>query len=245
MLNKNKRPLFTDTVKRIVIWDIAIFFLLFLTSNIFTVIITNKILTDNLDERLKNEVETLLDSFRIENGIIQFVGYSEIKEPDFTTINSGAFFLQVKDTKGKTLLSSDNLISFGKIPFNNPTNTTGYQFENITAGNHKLRVVYTLLFNEQNKIGAYLQLSVFRTEYSSIMRRIIFFNLFNLPFVLILIIIVSIILAKKSYTPLNKLFNVSLNRPNSSCGLASYLILAFKFFAEMLSAILIILFNGV
>ncbi len=211
MLNKNKKPLFTDTVKRIVFWDIAIFFMLFLTSNIFTVIITNKILTDNLDERLKNEVETLLDSFRIEKGIIQFVGYSEIKEPDFTTINSGAFFLQVKNTNGKTLLGSDNLKSFGTIPFGVPSNKPRYQFENITAGNHKLRVVYTPLFNEHNKIAAYLQLSVFRTQYSSIMRKIIFFNLFNLPFVLLLIIIVSIILAKKSYSPLNKIINIAEN----------------------------------
>lgn len=210
-LNKNKKPLFTDTVKRIVLWDIAIFFLLFVTSNVFTIVITNKILTDNIDERLKNEVETLLDSFRIQKDSIQFVGYSEIKEPDFTTINSGAFFLQVQNTKGKILLSSDNLKSFGDIPFNIPGIRSKYKFGNITAGNHQLRVVYTPMLNEQNKITAYLQLSVFRTEYSAIMEKIILFNLLNLPFILILIVIVSVFLAKKSYSPLNKIISIAEN----------------------------------
>ncbi len=211
MQNKIKKPLFTGTVKRIVLWDIAIFFLLFVTSNVFTIAITNKILTDNLDDRLKNEVETLLDSFRIQQDSVVFVGYSEIKEPDFTTVNSGAFFLQVQNKKGKILLSSDNLKPFGKIPFNYPGISSNYEFENLTAGNHQLRVVYSPMLNEQNKITAYLQLSVFRTEYSSIMKKIILFNLFNLPLILIIIVIVSIFLAKKSYSPLNKIITIAEN----------------------------------
>ena len=89
--NKNKKPLFTGTVKRIVLWNIAIFFLLFVTSNIFTIAITNRILTDNLDERLKNELENLLDSFEVRQDSIKFVGYSEIKERHFTTIIQGHF----------------------------------------------------------------------------------------------------------------------------------------------------------
>ncbi|MHB8580756.1 MAG: sensor histidine kinase [Ignavibacteriaceae bacterium] len=211
MLNKNKKPLFTDTVKRIVLWNIVIFFLLFVTSNIFTILITYKILTDNLDERLKNEVETLVDSFRIQEDTIKFVGYSEIKEPDFTTINSGAFFLQVQNIKGNFLILSDNLKSFGKIPFIVPRMESEYRFENLTAGNHQLRVVYAAIRNTQNKITAYLQLSVFRTEYSSIMNKIILFNLLNLPFILLLIVTVSIFLAKKSYSPLNKIINIAEN----------------------------------
>ena len=179
--NKIKKPIFTDTVKRIVLWDIVIFFLLFITSNIFTIVITNKILTDNLDERLKNEVVTLLDSFTVQADSIKFLGYSEIKEPDFTTINSGAFFLQVYNVKGKLLLSSDNLISFGTIPINTTYSGSQYEFENLAAGKHQLRVVYASMLNEKNKIEAYLQLSVFRTEYSSIMKKIILFNLLNLP----------------------------------------------------------------
>lgn len=211
LLNKIKKPLFTDTVKRIVLWDIAIFFLLFVTSNVFTIVITNKILTDNLDERLKNEVETLLGSFVIRQDSIKFTGYSEIKEPNFTTINSGAFFLQVYSIKDKLLLSSDNLKSFGTITFNIPDIKSKYEFANLTAGNHQLRVIYTPLMNEQNKLAAYLQLSVFRTEYSSIMKKIILFNLLNLPFILLIIVLVSIFLAKKSYSPLNKIISIAEN----------------------------------
>ncbi|MHB9013995.1 MAG: sensor histidine kinase [Ignavibacteriaceae bacterium] len=211
LLNKNKKPLFTGTVKRIVLWDIAIFFLLFVSSNIFTIAITNKILTDNLDERLKNEIETLVASFRIQQDTIKFVGYSEIKEPDFTTINSGAFFLQVYDKKNKLLLCSDNLKSFGTIPFKIPNIKIRYEFENLTAGNHQLRVVYAPMLNEQNKIAAYLQLSVFKTEYSSIMKKIILFNMLNLPFILLIIVVVSVFLAKKSYAPLNKIIDIAEN----------------------------------
>ncbi len=209
--NKIKKPVFTDTVKRIVLWDIVIFFLLFITSNIFTIVITNKILTDNLDERLKNEVATLLDSFTVQADSIKFLGYSEIKEPDFTTVNSGAFFLQVYGVKGKLLLSSDNIKSFEAIPFKFPFTSTQYEFENLAAGNHQLRVVYAPMLNDKNKIVAYLQLSVFRTEYSSVMKKIILFNLLNLPFILALIIVVSIFLAKKSYSPLNKIISIAEN----------------------------------
>ncbi len=209
--NNIKKPLFTDTVKRILLWDIAIFFLLFVTSNIFTIAITNKILTDNLDERLKNEVETLLDSFKIQQDTIQFVGYSEIKEPDFTTVNSGAFFLQVKSTEGNILLRSDNLKSFGEIPFFVSGITPQYQFKNLNAGNHQMRVIYAPILNDQHNIAAYIQLSVFRTAYSSIMRKIILFNLVNLPFTLLIIVLVSIFLAKKSYSPLNKIISIAEN----------------------------------
>ncbi len=211
LLTKIKKPIFSDTVKRIVLWDIVIFFLLFITSNIFTIVITNKILTDNLDERLINEVGTLLDSFTVQSDSIKFLGYSEIKEPDFTTINSGAFFLQVYSIKGKMLLCSDNLKSFGTIPFNTSYSRSQYKFENVAAGKHQLRVVYAPMLNEKNKIEAYLQLSVFRTEYSSIMKKIILFNLLNLPFILALIIVVSIFLAKKSYSPLNKIISIAEN----------------------------------
>jgi signal transduction histidine kinase len=206
-----KKPLFTQTVRRIVFWDIGIFFLLFITSNVFTIVITNKILTDNLDDRLVNEIETLIGSFQIQQDSIKFVGYSEIKEPDFTTVNSGAFFLQVYDLNNKLLLKSDNLKSFGTIPFNPKGIESRYEFSNLSVANHKLRAVYTPMLNDQNKIAAYLQLSVFRTEYSSIMKKIILFNLLNLPFILLLIVVVSIFLAKKSYSPLNKIISIADN----------------------------------
>ncbi len=211
LLNNRRKPLFTETVRRIVLWDIIIFFLLFLTSNIFTIAITNKILTNNLDDRLTNEVETLLPSFQIQQDTIKFVGYSEIKEPDFTTINSGAFFLQVYDINNRLLLNSDNIRAFGSIPFNKPDISEGYKFENITSGEHKLRVVYTPMFDKHNHVAAFLQLSVLRTAYSSVMTKIVYFNLLNLPFILLLIIFVSIFLAKKSYEPLNKIISIAEN----------------------------------
>jgi hypothetical protein len=195
--NRNKKPLFSATVIRIVLWDIAIFFLLFVTSNVFTIVITNKILTDNLDERLKNKIETLLDDFKVQNDSVIFNGYSEISEPDFMTINSGAIFLQVKNTEDRILLISKNVNNFGIIPFNVPENILENGFYSITYGQHQLRVVYTPLFNQQKRIVAYIQLAVFRTAYSSIMNKIVIFNLFNLPFTLLIIILVSIFLAKK------------------------------------------------
>jgi signal transduction histidine kinase len=209
--NRNKKPLFSATVIRIVLWDIAIFFLLFVTSNVFTIVITNKILTDNLDERLKNKIETLLGYFKIQNDSVIFNGYSEISEPDFMTINSGAIFLQVKNTEDRILLISKNVNNFGIIPFNVPENILENGFYNITFGQHQLRVVYMPLFNEQKKIVAYIQLAVFRTAYSSIMKKIVIFNLFNLPFILLIIILVSIFLAKKSYSPLNKVISIAEN----------------------------------
>lgn len=211
MSNKIRKPLFTGTVKRIVLWDIAIFFMLFLTSNVFTITITNKILIDNLDERLKNEVGTLLDSFVVQQDSIKFVGYSEIREPDFTTISPDAFFLQIYDVNNKLLLQSGNVKPFGNITFMPPEIKTGFEFENISAGKHQLRVVYTPMLNDHNEVAAYLQLSVFGTAYSSIMKKIILFNLFNLPFILVLIILVSIFLAKKSYEPLNKIISIAEN----------------------------------
>lgn len=207
--NKNKKPLLSATVKRIVLADLIMFFLLFVISNVFTIVITNNILINNLDNRLKNEVLTLLDSFKIQQDSIIFVGYSEIKEPDFTTVNYGAFFLQVYNNKNKLLLKSANLDLFGQIPFNIPQTNSNYEFDNITIGNHKLRVVYTPLLDEHNRTAAYMQLSVFRTEYSSIMQKIILFNLFNLPFILLIILLVSIFLAKKSYAPINKIISIA------------------------------------
>lgn len=209
--NNIKKPVFTDTVKRIIFWEIGMFFVLFIISNIFTIAITNKILTDNLDERLKNELETLRPSFKVTQDTIEFMGYSEIKEPDFTYINKGAFFLQIYSVRNKLLLKSDNLKPFGNIPFNVPKINSKYIFDNFTTKNYQLRVVYTPMLNEKNKIVAYMQLSVFPTEYSSTMKKIILFNLLNLPIILFVIILVSIFLSKKSYAPLNKIISIAEN----------------------------------
>lgn len=43
------------------------------------------------------------------------------------------------------------------------------------------------------------------------MEKIVIFNLFNLPFILLIIVLVSIFLAKKSYSPLNKVISIAEN----------------------------------
>ncbi|MHB1688593.1 MAG: sensor histidine kinase [Ignavibacteriaceae bacterium] len=206
-----KRPLFTDTVKKIALWEVAIFFLLFVVSNVFTIAITNHILNENIDTRLKSELETLLHSFTVKNDSINIPGYNEISEPHFIEVQPGSFFLQVFDLKGKLLLSSQNIKDFGKIPFNRLKEKAVNTFENLKFKGHVLRILYAPLYSRNNSISAYLQLSVFKTEYSSIMDRIILFNLFNLPFILAIIILVSVFIARKSYAPLNQIIDTAKN----------------------------------
>ncbi len=206
-----KKRRFTDTVKRIMLWDIAIFSLLFVTSNVFTISIINKILTDNLDEKLKNEIGTLLGSFTIENDTIRVTAYSELKEPDFSTLNSDSYLLQIYNTTGKVIAMSENIRTFDKIPLGFPNIKSKYAFEDIEVKGHQLRTVYILLHEGSNHNAAFLQLSMFKTENSSIVKKIIIFNLFNLPLILLIIILVSIFLAKKSYAPLDKIISIAEN----------------------------------
>lgn len=204
-----KKRWFTDTVKRIMLWNIAIFSLLFVTSNVFTITMIHKILTDNLDEKLKNEIETLLGSFTIENDSIKVTAYSELKEPDFSTLTPNSYLLQIYSKTGKVIAVSKNIKAFGNIPLSFPNIKSKYAFEEIAVKDHQLRTIYFLIHQDSDHKAAYLQLSVFKTENSSIINRLIIFNLLNLPLILFIIVLVSVFLAKKSYAPLNKIITIA------------------------------------
>jgi len=209
--NKQKKPWFTETVKRIVIWDIVIFFLLFVISNIFTIAITNKILDDNLDNEIKRKVDILDDLFVFEGDSIKFIGLSEINEPAFVSMSPNSLFLQVYDRKGKLFLKSENIKSLGVIPFDLKSHGTGFEFENVTFYNRQMRVGYAQVRDKEHEIKAYIQIAAFETENHFIMNEIVVFNILLLPVILFLIVVVSIFLAKKSYAPLNKIIAIAEN----------------------------------
>lgn len=190
-------------------WNIAIFFLLFVISNVFIIAITNKMLDDNLDKEIKNKIDIIDDLFTFEGDSVKFVGSGEINEPAFVNVYPGSFFLQVYDLQGRPLLKSGNLKSFAQIPFATGDHKKELSFENKTVNNHVLRVAYAHVRNTKNEIKAFIQLAAFETENHSIMNEIVLFNILLLPVILFLIIIVSIFLAKKSYAPLNKIIAIA------------------------------------
>lgn len=209
--NKQKKPWFTETVRRIVIWDIVIFFLLFVISNIFTIAITNKILDDNLDNEIKRKVDILDDLFVFEGDSIKFIGLGEINEPAFVSMSPNSLFLQVYDRKGNLFLKSENIKSLGLIPFDLKNHGTEFEFENETFNNRQMRVGYAQVRDKEHEIKAYIQLAAFETENHFIMNEIVVFNILLLPVILFLIVVVSIFLAKKSYAPLNKIIAIAEN----------------------------------
>ncbi|MFA3782122.1 ATP-binding protein [Melioribacteraceae bacterium 4301-Me] len=209
--NKQKKPWFTNTVKRIIIWDIAIFFLLFIISNIFIIAITNKILNENLDKEIKNKIDVLEELFSIKNDTIKFVGYGELNEPAFQNVYLGSFFLQVYDISGRLIVRSNNLQSFVPLPFDVRKFNMNLEFEDTKIGNNNLRVAYAPIKDKSSNVRAYIQLAAFENKNNSIMREIIVFNIMLLPVILFLIVISSVFLAKKSYAPLNKIIEVAEN----------------------------------
>jgi signal transduction histidine kinase len=160
-------------------------------------------LHSSIDKRLGHEIDNVNATLEIKDTVINIVDASELNEHSFNSIEDGSFFLQIYDLKGNTLISSNNLKDYQVIPFVYDVEPNEVKYSDLEVGEDRLRMGYRSLRNERGYEIAILQLVTFETELKIIRDKHIELNLYLLPGLILIVIVVSIFIAKKSFKPIN------------------------------------------
>ncbi|MEP0862312.1 MAG: HAMP domain-containing histidine kinase [Ignavibacterium sp.] len=207
----NKIPIVSDTVKKLIINNVLFTSVILLALNFILVSVLNYVLTENLDQRLKHEIEKILETISVNESGIEIKSFRELNESDFNFLTENPYFLQIYTPDGKLLLQSKNISLFKKIPIEIFPSNDLYTYKFILLDNEKLRAGYYLLKDKYNNTIAVLQLCIFAREFDKMRGEALRINLIVLPFVLILVIISSYVIAKKSFKPLNMIIDEANN----------------------------------
>lgn len=204
-----KKPFISKTVRQIAIWNAAVMLGLYLVFLLFTLVILNYALVDEIDDQLRHELEHILHTVSVVDNKIEMLSFKELEEDDFQMVTDNPFFLNVYDLEGKLFLRSRNLDYFDNILIGFPNNFSPYYYEDFFIRDERLRTIYKRLINQKDEHIGYIQLSTFHNSFNVIIKQIFWFNIFALPIVIVGIIFLSILLAKKSYRPINKIIELS------------------------------------
>lgn len=207
-MNKS-RPLYTKTVIRNAAWSISVMVGLYLLFNIFSLLILEFQLELHLDKQIDHEIEHFLNTFYIDGDSLVITNPAEFEESDLVEITENPFFLQIYTHSGEILVRSKNLASYAALPLHFPESSETTSFGNLSLDDQALRVGYHRITNIQQEDVGYLQLATPKNTAKYIANRLILFNVLTFPLVLTLIISFSIILARKSFAPINRIIDLA------------------------------------
>jgi signal transduction histidine kinase len=208
---KLNAPFLTDTVRRFVFWNALIFLAILVLFNIFLFSVISFVLKESIDIRLKHEIENVVASLKITDSSISIIDFSEFNEPDLSEITETPYFLQIYTQSGEILISSRNVELYRSVPIDTLFEVSEYTFNDFELGNDNLRIGYLPLYDSAGTKAAILQLATFENQYKSILNNLIIFNLLSIPVIIIIIVLASIFLAKKSFSPINKIISIADN----------------------------------
>jgi signal transduction histidine kinase len=207
--NNKKIPFLTPTVKNFTLWNVSLFLLLILLLNVMFIFLAVYILHGGIDKRVSHEIEKVIAAIEVDDSTITIIDFKEINEPDFKTLDEESMFLQIYDLSGNILISSDNLKGFLPIPPELNFAENDFTFSDINVGEDRLRMGVRPLYNENGKVVAIIQVATFENELRIVRNRMIIFNLFLLPLIMLLVVVASIFLAKKSFKPITSIIETA------------------------------------
>jgi signal transduction histidine kinase len=207
LLTKTKKPFLTDTIKKLTGINILIFFLLLLLFNALLILFVHYITHRNLDQRIGHEIENIVRTLSISTNEISIKDSSEFKEPDLFELTENPYFLQLIDPNGFIILNSRNVNLYGPIPINKELLGNHLVFESFNFNNKSFRSGYYALSDPDGSRVATLQLSVYEKDFIEVMNELLYFNLWAILLFLLLVIVVSVVAAKKTFKPVNEIIN--------------------------------------
>ena len=187
----------------------AVITTLYILFNIFSYTLLKYYLNANLDSKINHEIENIYNSIEYLQDSIIIVRPNEFNESDLTLLTEDPFFLQIYSTKGKILLQSKNIKLFTTIDLRYPSFFDEYFYEDYTSAKGELRIGYKKIYDETGRHAAFLQLSSQKSAFNKIVRNIILFHLLAFPFMLVVILAISLIVSKKTFAPVNKIIELA------------------------------------
>jgi len=109
------------------------------------------------------------------------------------------------------LLGSENLKYFSQIPLAYPEFTDNEYFDDSETKTEVVRTGYAKLINDDGEHFGYVQLSFRREKLVAALKSILSYTLLILPFVLIIIIALSIFISRRLFQPINKIIETANN----------------------------------
>lgn len=199
----------SKTVVRNSLMISSVFFAFLLIFNLLLYFVITYQLTAVLDAKISHEIEHISSAFRVKNNSIEILRASEFQESDLVKLNDNPFFLQIYSKAGQIFLRSENIKIFGPIQISFPEFNSFEHFENTTANREVVRTGFRKLFNEHGGFIGYLQLSARRLRIETATKNILYYNILLLPFVLIIIVMISVIISKKTFQPINAIIETA------------------------------------
>ena len=203
-----KKPLITKSVKKNAAIFTVVLFTGYLIFNFFSVLQISYYFVDHLDIRLRHEAEHILSYVVVNDEALVVLQSKEFEESDLVNINDNSYFLQVFNPKGEVIFQSKNLKLFMGMPTKIYEFEEEYLFLDETVNYSGLRVCYTKII-ENGKTYGYMQLGTPKASVNKAIEDIVSFNLITLPVAFLLFVIVSLIFAKRSLNPINKIITIS------------------------------------
>ncbi len=207
-LNKIKNFKVTQSVLRIAFSFSLLMITLHLLFNIILIGFFNYYLNIESDTRLRHELSRYLNSFNYVYNHLIITDEKELEEKALTTITEDSFFLEVFDSTGKLLYRSTNLKNWGNIPLLKLPPGKEISIKDFNFKGTKLRVATAKLLNN-NKV--FLQLSIINSSLSKATNKILAINLITFPFVIFLVFLLSIIIANRTFEPINRVVTLAEN----------------------------------
>lgn len=208
MPTNKKKPFLTDSVKRLTLLNIAVFFLLLIMFNILLVSFIYYIVHKNMDHRIEHEMDKVKQTLSITQNSITILDSSELKESDFYNLTASPYFLQIINNKNEVVLTSRNVTLFKPLPVNQ-TQIKDKYFESFDFNNTTFRSGYTNLFDANEKKVAILQISVYERNFQVFIQELLYFNIGAVIFFIIIVIAASIWAAKKTFKPINQIIETA------------------------------------
>lgn len=199
----------SKTVRRNAFMIASVFIAFLLIFNVILYFVITHQLTAVLDAKISHEIENIVSSFKITDDSLKILNQKEFLESDLVELNDNPFFLQIYSKVGQVFLRSENLNIFGPVPLAFPEFTTFEYFEDTKTNREVVRTGYRNIFNEQGGFVGYLQLSARKLRVKIATQNILFYNILLLPFMLIIVVMISIIISKKTFQPINAIIETA------------------------------------
>lgn len=163
---------------------------------------------DNIDIRLKHELQHIKFSIEIVDDKVEIVSAKEFSEYEMLHETDNSFYLQVYGVNGEIFFQSENIKFIPGMPTPLDNFEEEYFFKNENVNYKGFRICYTKLFFEDELYG-FIQLATPTISSHNAIDDLIAFNLWTLPLAFILFVIVSFIFVKRSLNPINKIIDIT------------------------------------
>lgn len=205
-----KKLKISKSVLRIIGLNLLFTGIIFFFYYTVSLIIIDLQLEKNLDDKISHETEHILNAFSFTEDTLIVRNPNELNESDFISNNEKSFFLQLFNRKKEVVLQSRNLTLIDDyiMPLTIPVSDTiifgthDYQGRGMRTGTQKI-------YNEQGNLWGYIQLATPKIGGLNLLFKLIYYSLAIYPVIILLLILASLGLARKTFRPLNKIIDVA------------------------------------